>query len=539
MDTTLPAGNGPSSSLKWWILGWYFYLAALQSLLWMTFSSAPDVSRAYLSTDDATLDLLLDLGPIAYCLTVFGAMLLLTERHDGLRVSVILAASLLLFAALLRSVPAILSPSERGGSASMACVYIGQFINAGVAPLIVASPAYLSLLWFPESQRNYVTAIANAASAAGRGVGFFLGPALVDTATNDLSRLLAVEVALAVLPFLAIVFYYPARPAKAPSRAAADEFDRLDALRRGGKGGNHLRQTNRAAGDGADSDAVDDDDDVDDGGVGGGLRGHRHSNSAFLLNSEEGAGKRGGGNSRGGDHGALLPRPHAGDDDGDALIDASKAAPCGGRWGAAIMDAGLDAWRCLLTPSFALVALAGGAQMAVNGAWAGVLPTVLSPRFSDSQAGVFGSVNTFAGIAGGLAFGAASDTRGLRTSLRPLLIGLCVSSALLYGAIALSLKPIELPAFSLSFWPLLLLCGAAGLLRGGVDPLFFEAAAETASPHSAGTAGGILTFFYHIVLVCCLSLQPGVMQWSMTAMAGCLVLSAALLVPVRITYARR
>jgi hypothetical protein len=30
---------------KWWILWWYSYLSALQSLLWMTWSSVPDISK--------------------------------------------------------------------------------------------------------------------------------------------------------------------------------------------------------------------------------------------------------------------------------------------------------------------------------------------------------------------------------------------------------------------------------------------------------------------------------------------------------------
>ena len=34
-----------------------------------------------------------------------------------------------------------------------------------VAPLVVASPAYLSLVWFPAGQRNTATSIANVANA--------------------------------------------------------------------------------------------------------------------------------------------------------------------------------------------------------------------------------------------------------------------------------------------------------------------------------------------------------------------------------------
>jgi hypothetical protein len=40
---------------------------------------------------------------------------------------------------------------------------------------VVASPAYLSLVWFPARQRNTATSIANVANALGRAVGFYLG----------------------------------------------------------------------------------------------------------------------------------------------------------------------------------------------------------------------------------------------------------------------------------------------------------------------------------------------------------------------------
>ncbi len=41
------------------------------------------------------------------------------------------------------------------------CAHFSQFLNGAVAPLAVASPSYLSLVWFPDSQRNTATALAN------------------------------------------------------------------------------------------------------------------------------------------------------------------------------------------------------------------------------------------------------------------------------------------------------------------------------------------------------------------------------------------
>jgi hypothetical protein len=61
--------------------------------------------------------------------------------------------------------------------------------------------------------------------------------------------------------------------------------------------------------------------------------------------------------------------------------------------------------------------------------------------------------------------------------------------------------------------------------------------AAVAHPLPAGTAGGLLTFFYHFVLAVCLLVPPDVMQWSMTAMAVCCVFSAVLLLPARVPAA--
>ena len=50
----------PDAWGRWRVLVLYSYLSALQSLLWMTFSSVPAASKAFLGVDDATLDLWLD-----------------------------------------------------------------------------------------------------------------------------------------------------------------------------------------------------------------------------------------------------------------------------------------------------------------------------------------------------------------------------------------------------------------------------------------------------------------------------------------------
>lgn len=66
-------------------------------------------------------------------------------------------------------------------------------LNAAAAPFVVASVSALSIEWFAEAERNTATAVGNVASAAGRAVGFYLGPAVVHR-PSQLKSLLLIEV---------------------------------------------------------------------------------------------------------------------------------------------------------------------------------------------------------------------------------------------------------------------------------------------------------------------------------------------------------
>ena len=91
----------------------------------------------------------------------------------------------------------------------------------------------------------------------------------------------------------------------------------------------------------------------------------------------------------------------------------------------------------------------------------------------------------------------------------------------------------------MSYGWLAVLCTAAGFFRGGLDPLYFELVAEEAHPIPAGTAGGVLTFFYHALLCVCLTLPPALLtRWLLVLMAGCMVVSGALLGLAKISYKR-
>lgn len=424
------------ATTRWWVLFLYSYVSGLQSLLWMTWSSVPDASKAYLGVSDSTLDLYLNAGPIMYCVSVFAAAWVLLARPDGIRISIKAGAGLCFVASAVRCVPALLPAGMRSSSIALASVYIGQFLNAAVAPLVVASPSYLSLVWFPEERRNLATAVGNVANALGRGIGFFLGPALV-AGQGDLPKLLAVEVVLAALPFIGAMLYLPALPREPPSAAAAEEFAKLNSLRDRGKS-------------------------LQDAG-------YDEMGDVPVAGDGLAAGKVG-----------LLA-------DGGGATGSGRVS-----FLASLSSAVTDFQACLRSPGLVLLTISGGMQMAVYGAWSGTLPSVLSARFSNGQAGALGSVNTFAGCIGGLLVAAVTDHPLLRRSLKTTTMALCVASSVVFGVLALALGPAAIPAVSdsLGFGALVVLCGLAGMVRGGADPLFFELSAELVHPTPAGTAGG-------------------------------------------------
>lgn len=459
---------------KWWVLFWFSYLSALQSLLWMTFSSVPDVSREWLQTDNQTLDLWLDWGPVAFCVAVIPATWLLGSSPRGLRWSMIVGAFMCTIASVLRCLPAVLDHSAVSSSNTgiLASIHIAQFINGAVAPFVVASPALLSLIWFDENSRNTATAIGNVANAVGRGVGFFLGPAIAKSA-GDMPTLLYLEIGLAVLPLIALLLYLPSVPTTPPSSAALAQTHEWEAMQRA-----------RAQ--------------VPVGQDGYTIVGVGTSSAAYLTPT-------------------------------------SSFFSCG-------------SFKHLLSFSFLLVAASGGLQMALYGGWSGLLTTILAPPFTDTEAGIVGSANTFAGIVGGLLVGVISDLPKLRHHLKTVISVLALSAAAVFAVFAVAVYSRSEGGsngrftFNLPFGSLVAICSVGGLLRGGTDPLFFELTAEVGAAvgASAAVAGGFLTFFYHILLCIMLSIPASVLQAGTTiAMPTSLVVAVILLLPASVRYTRR
>lgn len=427
---------GPVEGARFWVLFWYSYIAALQSLLWLTYSSVPDHSKKFLDTNTSTLYWFLNEGPIAYCIAVPFVVRLLDSK-SGLQRSVRAGATLCFLGAIIRCIP-FLAESKNTGIGhdfGIGLVHVAQSLNAAAAPFVVASVSHLSIIWFSESGRNTATAVANVASALGRAIGFFLGPAIVHHA-NDLKMLLLIEVGLAAVSLVAVWVYYPLQPLHPPSTAAAT-------LQYGTSGRGTFKD----------------------------------------------------------------------------ITDAFKK------------------------PSFIPVVIAGGLSMGVYGMWSGVLSSVVPSAWGDTTAGDFGLANTLAGIIAGVVAGTATDLKPLRKHLKLVMIGTLALACCFFAIFALSLPPLSihgLESLANHKSGLLVICTAAGFFRGMSDPLFFELSAEVVFPQSAGTAGSILTFWYHITLVMSLSLPDKVLQnWALIGMGGVIVVCIILLSMSKIRYVRR
>jgi hypothetical protein len=404
------------------------------------------------------------------------------------------------FASLLRCLPLLL-PAGSSRSSSLVAIHVAQFINGAAAPLVVLSPSYLSLVWFPDSQRNTATAMANVANALGRAVGFFLGPALVSRGA-DLPTLLFVEVGLLALPLVGALAFCPAAPRVPPSAAAAAEAALWAA-----KGG---AQRGRDIGTPAAAEAA----------------------APLLL---------------GGALGEDAWRGEVGAD-GEQQVVAAATGPLG----SGLKAAAREAWLAARSRDFLAVAGSGGLSMAMYGAWSGVITSALTAPevgFSNAAAGAMGYATTFAGIAGGLLAGWATDLPALRRSLKTAVVLLSLAAAALLAPIAAALPPLAgalggglASGLGASFPAILALATLAGLLRGATDPLFFELAAEAA--HSvgagAGAAGALLTLLYHLALCAALSVPAAPLQAAvLTGMPVALIISAAIILPARIKYLRR
>lgn len=200
-------------------------------------------------------------------------------------------------------------------------------------------------------------------------------------------------------------------------------------------------------------------------------------------------------------------------------------------------------FELLKNPNVVLVAIAGGLQLGVYGGWSGVLIPVLSSHhamgrhaLTASQAGWLGSANTFAGIGGAVILGLLTDVPSWQRQLKSVVLVGSGLSAVLFVLVALGLPPFSIGSLQAGGFALQMsLCSLAGFARGGLDPLYFELAAEAGFPAAAGLAGGMVCFVYHATIVVFLALPPDVLaRWALTLMPAAMLVSGGVVALAKI-----
>ena len=224
---------------RYWVMLLYCSLSAMQGMLYCTFSTIPDYFNAYFdqpTRDQRLLDLLLNWSPIVYIPTVLLAAWL-AQYTEGLRRSVLLAGMFCAVGASLRMVPGFMSRESRAENMGWMVWFLhaGQIVNALAAPLLLACPSKLSVVWFADSERSLATALATISNGFGIGLAYLVFPIVfagrsgaegsasdvLEAAEAKMPVLLRVTAGMAAVPFVLACLYFPDHPSSFPSSTAA------------------------------------------------------------------------------------------------------------------------------------------------------------------------------------------------------------------------------------------------------------------------------------------------------------------------------
>lgn len=205
---------------RFWILFLFVLLSFNQCMIWLTFSPIAGSAIEFFHIDEATVDLLLNWGPIIFLPALPFTYLLLNTRH-GLRKCVLIFAIVCLLAACLRLVPLLITSPTNSNFHDIALpfLHIGQILNAATGPIAMALVSQLSCIWFAPNERTRATTLAILGACFGGAAGFLVPPFLVSQA-DHVPRVLYLHVAQSFVACLLTLVYFPAQPPTPPSLAA-------------------------------------------------------------------------------------------------------------------------------------------------------------------------------------------------------------------------------------------------------------------------------------------------------------------------------
>ncbi|CAF5149580.1 unnamed protein product, partial [Rotaria magnacalcarata] len=205
---------------RFYVLFMFSFLAFNQCLIWLTFSPIARSTEVYYNISEATVDLLLNWGPIIFvpCLPL---TYILLNKHNGLRSCIVLLSIVDFLAALVRILPIVITKpsSPNFSSISLPFLHFGQILNAACGPLAMAPVSQISCLWFAPHERTRATTVAVLANYFGSTIGFVISPFIVSS-PDYVPHLLYVHLGLAFIACTLALLFFPSYPPSAPSAAA-------------------------------------------------------------------------------------------------------------------------------------------------------------------------------------------------------------------------------------------------------------------------------------------------------------------------------
>jgi hypothetical protein len=219
-----------ASRLRFYVLFVLSFFSCMQCACWFAFSSVdPALVKAYMGAavpNDATIALLLNWGPVVG-VAAAPAQLRLGADARGLERSVRAGAWLVFLGSALRCAPCLVARAGRGAWWCVGCVHGGQILNAAAGPLCMGTVSRLSVVWFPERERLFATAVGSMANGLGVVLMYPLAPAIV-ARPRQFELLLLVLLACSAVPAVLAAAKFPAAPDAAPSAAAEAARARVD-----------------------------------------------------------------------------------------------------------------------------------------------------------------------------------------------------------------------------------------------------------------------------------------------------------------------
>jgi FLVCR family MFS transporter len=205
---------------RFWVLFIFALLSFNQCMFWLTFSPIAEPTKSFYHVTEATVDLLLNWGPIIF-LPTLPLIYVLLNSHHGLRKCILVFAIVSLIATLLRLVPLMITSPKNPNfhDVSVPFLHISQILIAITGPIAMALVSQLSCVWFAPHERTRATTVAILGSDFGGAAAFVISPFLVSESWH-IPRILYMHAGQALLACILTLAYFPAEPPSPPSVAA-------------------------------------------------------------------------------------------------------------------------------------------------------------------------------------------------------------------------------------------------------------------------------------------------------------------------------